>query len=753
MSNLSQELAFYKAGDSHWDYKKSLQHAQHSSSTSNEATTLRYISQLHDEWAGTTPLGIPAQWMDGLHQPAEPCTIMNSQFNKAIMLSLQHLQERKLLYLLSEKTVQERTESLTSIHPDFLMSEWRLSITDTMNHLQYYSGKNPLCYSFLKMLEPLLYAGTPGLAKRCLSALFAGTPHCWLTHNFPPSRSLINDRGAIPLTYGSCGFALVYQPDIPTQLTKPNLARHLKALAEHAELSMRVLCQALLDASSDASRPAPVFFGLLFNSEAVAIVAHVCLSVEPRTGMRPVLNLRSILIDVLPFGATPDSDLDTVLISRMRLILALFTLQRHAFRIASALKDCPNLPRADLYDAIHRRIDSIGLYESSRTGMGNIVEKLTLPEDPVVKQQVNQFLRNRELRIRTPFEWEELSSSFASDRTQFGKGKVKWLFDGPAFGRPDECITRQTWSEFGIYHPIKIEIPESWFGSGDPNTLLTQPQGQLTFGHWIASLRQERWFPTDGERAPTSGRWQIIKVADTKSASELNGTMLKLQSLFLDALSLGTVLSDESVFTLHQCMLPFFEGPFCKTILQLSNARLELPIIKVVIRTDYDVSCSKWPLLLALPCSYLHQASHKPQFKDDPTHVANKYRGIRRLMELFSPTFDGMCAYLEENNISLAPVPSWCILFGILYDEYHATVYMHYPLRRAGRWYCRSVLLKRHLDLVDCSVRTDCMAEFLLHLFKIRNRMIESSKELRSFIERLACAETDESSSSDASDD
>lgn len=121
---------------------------------------------------------------------------------------------------------------------------------------------------------------------------------------------------------------------------QPPTALHdvVNALSLHAQSSLQVLRLAWRFRHEDATSLAPlpndaIIFGLIYDSREVHLVAHFWASDT---------DLMSVVVDTLDFPSDVDSDtVDFAAWSenRVRLVLALLTVQRHTFRLASLWDD------------------------------------------------------------------------------------------------------------------------------------------------------------------------------------------------------------------------------------------------------------------------------------------------------------------------------------------------------------------------------------------------------------------------------
>ncbi|KAF8643275.1 hypothetical protein AX16_009114 [Volvariella volvacea WC 439] len=312
------------------------------------------------------------------------------------------------LKCLPDKEMCRRYEDPTDVGPDFHLSRWRRSTIDIKEDLppslQASFGRGTTV-SAQSASELLFYAGTPNLSTRCLSSILIGTPNCWLTHEFPCTRSLINPESSESPAQMGTGFALVYYPSTPISKRKvftsrflpespaypiligafrvapdafkkvdgqyPNLCHPLKTLAKHIETPLRALHSSAVKATDQTQThenhyPPSILFGLLYNDEYIAIVAHFWIATtSPRP--RPTLNHVSVVVDILYFGVV--DELSRLALSRLQVVLALLTLQRHAFRLTLLLEKFP--PDSESYHAICESvIEEEGDREESDTEYG-----------------------------------------------------------------------------------------------------------------------------------------------------------------------------------------------------------------------------------------------------------------------------------------------------------------------------------------------------------------------------------------------
>ncbi|KAF8644606.1 hypothetical protein AX16_008373, partial [Volvariella volvacea WC 439] len=388
--SLWEYLETYKS-QSQWSYHEYYQQDLQDSTTfpasaQDVKNILHYLSDLRDVWRdqSTTLSHIPDEWLTS-EWVTEPRYPRMGAFSTAI----KRLNRQKMIHAMSVNGGYSEMTYQT-IGPDFTLAKHRTSdilISARLDH-NAASNKGTTCCA-VNISDLLLYAGTPMLAARCISSVLSGTPHCWITREFPPSVSLFGHPNKLDLSdLAGPGFSLAYNSISPAT-SSANILRngflpespihpsfvgaiqvpsdafqqidnsysHLEKYAQISAHYSETALKVLHNAAGAVNQPQTlghcahhVVFGLLFDDQQIAIVAHISLM--------PNSTYTTILLDILPFGIEKfqdSNDYDSLLLCRWNVISSLLVLQRHAYQLAQLLNQYFQLPKLEaLVSSCHK---------------------------------------------------------------------------------------------------------------------------------------------------------------------------------------------------------------------------------------------------------------------------------------------------------------------------------------------------------------------------------------------------------------
>ncbi|KAF8644467.1 hypothetical protein AX16_008444 [Volvariella volvacea WC 439] len=765
-----------------------------------------YLRRLQEQWR-TEALAIPASWICR----AEDTNYIPFGHSIFFAPAMRVLNAGVSLNRLSTEQIQDISSDVLSIKPDFALSNWRHS-TITSNPVISPTLEGQIQYSAIRSLELLMYTGTPGVSGRCLSSPLAGTPNFWLTHDFPPTRSLADPQNARkPSPPGSRGFALVYQPNpplsllevlrttfIPETILHPSLIAAIRVPGDAFDLQgqsysnlkdriseLGINClealnalnsarDAYVQARSEAEKaaiPPVIVFGLLFNDERLLIVANFRLSPTP-TSCNQNQKVISVVIDRLDFGV--QKSYKDMITSRMQVITALLTLQRHAIRFSSALEHywSNELSKyAPVFKLLHDDIDGFGemreAYPDPEHDDGDSDDLEFIGEDteqrdsqdmssppappPRMAMVEHEFSEEKRAQIAaylktfSPFNWDRIYGRSGWESPSDDVWKVATFTNGkrdayqldPSSESVIGMILDEVFDQSLLTcRTPPLHLPENWFMKEMPAI-----GEQVLFTDIIAHLMQCQWFPENTSRQVAElniKKVPVDKIAKDDPQYPLPNFFVhqepqeekhKLRSALIDSLFLTIAFSDETIYTLHNFLRVFFEDPYCDVFdSETRTGRLPLPILMTVPRLNKDGPDSKLlPLLVALPC-HLNTSYPTPgQILD----YDNYKRGQLALTHFVEPTLQHLTTLIKCEDLDAGkPVPDWCLIYGLLYDETNISIFAHYPIRKNMAWRYRMVQVIHRTNVLRNPHRTNAIASLVVHLSVLQRQMIKVREHL-----------------------
>ncbi|KII93274.1 hypothetical protein PLICRDRAFT_385255 [Plicaturopsis crispa FD-325 SS-3] len=350
---------------------------------------LAYLANMKHQW-NTTSIELPDAW---LHDDiCEDRNFNNKQIgrpNRILSILLEPVLDS--ITRIPSSEIYDRALRTPEVAPDFCLTVPRARPEECLRNDEFMDlAQSAHCQMVLSTF--LNYSGTASSAEFCISNMFTGVPGCWMRRDPTSAFPVVLDPGSragTPLDfalllhqYGSSHPTLVERDlflrvstthpalvlavkgpvpwidDHSPQLPGRTMDTILQDLAFHAQPNVDVLLAALhlrrqqnsLRSKENPDLGLPDFafiIGLVFDAEAVSIVAHIPVVPDPSPDA-PAASLGkfgpryiSLTVDILPFTGRPGpgTTVQEWITQRLRVAVALLVVQRHAHRLSAIWQD------------------------------------------------------------------------------------------------------------------------------------------------------------------------------------------------------------------------------------------------------------------------------------------------------------------------------------------------------------------------------------------------------------------------------